>query len=412
MVADRNIRRLKGEPVPQIYDFRLIGKDGDIRWGELNAVPISWEDRPAVLCFMDDITERKKAEESLQAEKNKLQSLIDAMEDSITIQDTELNIIYQNETSRMAFGDHLMEKCYRIYAGREKICGGCPVKKSFKDGKSYTVEISKVMPSGEVTFWENTSNPLRNAEGKVVSCLEIARNITTRKKIQEQLVLTDRLASIGQLAAGMAHELNNPLTGVIGFSELLLGKDLPEDVKEDLVTIDKEARRAANVVKGLLTFTRDQGAEKTLLDINNIIQRVLQLRSYEQKASNIEVETRFAADLPKVTGNIAQLQHVFLNIIINAEQAMIGAHGGGKLTITTERVGDIVRISIADDGPGISPDNMKKLFTPFFTTRGVGKGTGLGLSICHGIVTEHGGKIYADSKLGKGATFVVELHVR
>jgi signal transduction histidine kinase len=312
----------------------------------------------------------------------------------------------------MAFGDHLMEKCYRIYAGREKICGGCPVKKSFKDGKSYTVEISKVMPSGEVTFWENTSNPLRNAEGKVVSCLEIARNITTRKKIQEQLVLTDRLASIGQLAAGMAHELNNPLTGVIGFSELLLGKDLPEDVKEDLVTIDKEARRAANVVKGLLTFTRDQGAEKTLLDINNIIQRVLQLRSYEQKASNIEVETRFAADLPKVTGNIAQLQHVFLNIIINAEQAMIGAHGGGKLTITTERVGDIVRISIADDGPGISPDNMKKLFTPFFTTRGVGKGTGLGLSICHGIVTEHGGKIYADSKLGKGATFVVELHVR
>ena len=411
MVTDRYAKRLKGEPVPQIYDFRIIRKDGDIRWGELNAVPISWEDRPAVLCFMDDITERKNAEEALQAERNKLQSLIDAMEDNITIQDTKYNIIYQNEPSRIAFGDHLREKCYRIYAGREKICGGCPVQKAFQDGKSHTVEMTKVMPSGEVAFWENTANPIRDAGGRVVSCLEVAKNITDRKKMQEQLILTERLASIGQLAAGMAHELNNPLTGVIGFSEVLLEKDLPENIKEELVTINREARRAAKVVKGLLTFTREQGAEKTLMDINSIIQSILQLRSYEQRARKIEVDTRFASDLPQVMGNGVQLQQVFLNIIINAEQAMVGAHGRGKLTVATERVGNIVRASITDDGPGISPNNMKKLFTPFFTTREVGKGTGLSLSICHGIVTEHGGKLYAESKLDAGATFVVELPI-
>jgi len=138
---------------------------------------------------------------------------------------------------------------------------------------------------------------------------------------------------------------------------------------------------------------------------------VLKLRSYEQKVSNIEVDASFAPELPKVMGNGAQLQQVFINIILNAEQVMVEAHKRGKLTIVTECVGDMVRASITDDGPGISPENMRKLFMPFFTTKEVGKGTGLGLAICHGIVTEHGGRIYAESKPGSGATFVVELPV-
>lgn len=219
----------------------------------------------------------------------------------------------------------------------------------------------------------------------------------------------DRLASIGQLASGIAHELNNPLTGVIGFSELLLGKDLPEDVKEDLVTINNEAKRTANIVKGLLTFARKQKTEKEPVDINSIIQGVLQLRSYEQRVNNIDVQVRFAPDLPRVTGNGSQLQQAFINIVVNAEQAMLEAHNRGRFTIATEQAGDRIRISFTDDGPGISPENMRNLFTPFFTTKEVGKGTGLGLSICHGIVTTHNGRIYAESELGKGATFVVEL---
>ena len=233
-----------------------------------------------------------------------------------------------------------------------------------------------------------------------------------REKMQEHLIVQDRLASIGQLVSGIAHEMNNPLTGVIGFSELLMKRtDLPDDAKADLKIVNGEAQRTARVVKGLLIFARKQKTEKESLDINSIIQSVLQLRSYEYKVSNIEVDTQLAPELPQVLGNNGQLQQVFINLIVNAEQAMLEAHNKGTLTIVTERVGDIIKASITDDGPGISPENMKKLFTPFFTTKEVGKGTGLGLSICYGIVTEHGGKIYVESEPGKGTTFVVELPI-
>jgi signal transduction histidine kinase len=260
-------------------------------------------------------------------------------------------------------------------------------------------------------YVEASASPLRNDKGEIIGFRGVGRDITERIKMEEQLILTDRLASVGQLAAGIAHELNNPLTAVIGFSDLLLERDLPPDVKADLQTVNQEAKRAVTIVKGLLAFAREQRTEKSLVNINSIIQGVLQIRSYEQKVSNIEVAARLAPDLPQVMGNGVQLQQVFINIIVNAEQVMIEAHGRGKLTIVTEQVGDTIRASISDDGPGISPDHMRRLFTPFFTTRDVGKGTGLGLSICHGIVTEHGGKIYAESELGKGATFVVELPI-
>ena len=138
---------------------------------------------------------------------------------------------------------------------------------------------------------------------------------------------------------------------------------------------------------------------------------MLDLRAYEQKVNNIEVDTHFAANLPEIIANGSQLQQVFLNIVINAEQSMLEAHGKGILTVTTDQVGDIIRASFADDGLGITQENLGHLFDPFFTTKEVGKGTGLGLSICHGIITEHGGRIYAESELGKGATFVVELLV-
>ncbi|GAH05033.1 unnamed protein product, partial [marine sediment metagenome] len=158
-------------------------------------------------------------------------------------------------------------------------------------------------------------------------------------------------------------------------------------------------------------FARKHDTEKGPVNINSIMEKVLELRAYEQKVSNIQVNTQFAPDLPEITADYFQLQQVFLNIIINAEHFMIEANNRGTLTITTERTGDIIKASLADDGPGISKENLGHLFDPFFTTKEVGKGTGLGLSICHGIITEHGGRIYIESKLGKGATFVVELPI-
>ncbi len=164
------------------------------------------------------------------------------------------------------------------------------------------------------------------------------------KKTQEQLMVNDRLATIGELVSGIAHEMNNPLTGVIGFSELLLDQDVSDEIKKDLIVINNEAKRTSEIVRGLLTFARKQKTEKQAVAINSKIQAVLDLRAYEQKVNNIGVDTHFAADLSEIMANGSQLQQVFLNIVINAEQAILEAHKKGNLTITTEQVGNILRI--------------------------------------------------------------------
>jgi len=230
-----------------------------------------------------------------------------------------------------------------------------------------------------------------------------------KKELQQELHLASRLAAIGELAAGVAHEINNPLTGIIGFSQRLLRKSTDEGLKKDLERVYSEARRAAKVVQNLLTFAGCHETKKEYSDINEILERASELGAYELKTGNIEVETELAPDLPKVMADFQQMQEVFLNIILNEEQAMTEAHRGGKLSIRTQERKGYIRISFTDDGPGISAEHLGRLFDPFFTTRGEGGGTGLGLSICHGIVTEHGGKIYTKSKVGKGATFVIEL---
>jgi signal transduction histidine kinase len=223
--------------------------------------------------------------------------------------------------------------------------------------------------------------------------------------------MNDRLASIGELSSGIAHELNNPLTSVIGFSQLLMDGDVPANMKEELGIVYSEAQRAAVIVKNLLTFARKHAPVKQLSQVNTVVEDVLHLRSYEQKVNNIEVEKHLAPNLPEIMMDHFQMQQVFLNIIVNAEAAMLEAHNKGKLIITTEKSEGVITVTFTDDGPGIATENLKRIFDPFFTTKEVGKGTGLGLSICHGIVTEHGGKVYAKSENRQGTTFVVELPV-
>jgi signal transduction histidine kinase len=248
-----------------------------------------------------------------------------------------------------------------------------------------------------------------NDHGEVIGSIIVARDVTQQKRIEEQLILTDRLASIGELSSGIAHELNNPLTSVIGFSQLIMEGDIPEDIREELGTVYSEAQRAAGIVKNLLTFARKHTPVKQMSQINTVVEDVLRLRSYEQKVNNIEVEKHLDASLPQIMMDHFQMQQVFLNIVVNAECAMLDANQQGKLIITSQKSDNTVKVTFTDDGPGIGKDTLKHIFDPFFTTKEVGKGTGLGLSICHGIVTEHGGKIYAESKKGQGATFVVEL---
>jgi len=167
--------------------------------------------------------------------------------------------------------------------------------------------------------------------------------------------------------------------------------------------------RAAVVVKNMLSFARKHASSKQAVQMNQVIEDVLKLRSYHWKTNNIAVECNFDPALPYVMADYFQMQQVFLNIILNAEQSMEEAHGKGKLIISSKHVGGLVKLTFIDDGLGIARQNMGRIFDPFFTTKEVGRGTGLGLSICYGIVTSHGGRIYAQSEIGKGATFIVEL---
>ncbi|MDY6892443.1 MAG: PAS domain S-box protein [Chloroflexota bacterium] len=259
------------------------------------------------------------------------------------------------------------------------------------------------------------SNTVIDYEGEL-AVLIIGRDITERRRTEEerkrielQAQVTGRLASVGEMASGIAHEINNPLTSVIGFAQLLLQQEVPEAIKADLITINEGAQQVSNIVRRLLTFSRQNKPERAYIDINDVLATTLAFRSYNMKTANINLVTDLASDLPFTLADAGQLQQAFLNIIINAETEMKSMHGRGNLWIKTERIDDYIRVSFADDGPGIAENNLERIFEPFFSTRAIGEGTGLGLSICHGIVAEHNGKIYAESQLGKGTTFVVEL---
>ncbi len=353
---------------------------------------------------------RKVVEKRLRESEERYRSTLDNMLEGCQIIGYDWRYLYLNDVvvrhGRQAKESLLGHTIMEMYPGIENTEMFAALRQCMEKRIPRRMENEFTFSDGVKGWFELSIEPI--PDGIFILSLDI----TERKKMQEQLMVNDRLASIGELAAGIAHELNNPLTGVIGFSDLLLlNKDVSDDVREDLEVVNREAKRAADVVKNLLVFARKHPYEKKPVAINEVIQNVLELRTYEQKVHNIQVNTQFASDLPEIVADGFQLQQVFLNLIINAEQAMLEAHGKGALTINTERVGDIIRASFADDGPGIDQENLRHLFDPFFTTKEVGKGTGLGLSICHGIITEHGGRIYAESELGKGATFIVELPI-
>jgi len=241
--------------------------------------------------------------------------------------------------------------------------------------------------------------------------LVLLRDNTDERLLHERLLQSEKMASVGQLVSGVAHELNNPLTGVMGFAQLLLARDLEDGVRTQIQTIYDEAERAAKIVQNLLSFARRRKPTKEMADLNALLQRVLELRSYDFAVRNISLDMTLDTRMDRVWVDADQIQQVLFNVIKNAEQAMIDAHGGGRLTVVTRGSPAAVRVSIGDDGPGIPPEIQRRIFDPFFTTKDAGEGTGLGLTICYGIIEEHGGRIWVEEKPEGGSVFHIELPV-
>ncbi|MDD5288505.1 MAG: histidine kinase N-terminal 7TM domain-containing protein [Dehalococcoidales bacterium] len=398
---------LKQLPIKESkYTELSLTVSGEERFYDLATMPIHNDHNQQVgwLTVLHNVTERKRQELEYK-------TIIQTTADGFWLADMQGRFLDVNDAycklvgySRSELLKMRISDIEAIEKQDETIKRIANIKKNGKD----RFETRHRHKDGRINDVEVSVNYVEVSGGRMFVFI---RDITEHKKLQEQLLAQNQLASIGELTAGVAHELNNPLAGIVGFSELLLKRDLPADIKTDLDIINSEAERAAKIVDHLLTFARRQPADKRPTAINEIISKTLELRAYQQKLDNIRTITHFAPDLPEIMANAFQLRQAFLNIIINAEFFMIEAHGKGTLSIRTEKTGEFVRASFTDDGPGILPENMTRLFSPFFTTKEVGKGTGLGLSICHGIISEHGGRIWAESQYGKGATFTVELPV-
>jgi PAS domain S-box-containing protein len=267
--------------------------------------------------------------------------------------------------------------------------------------------------------WVEVTARAESARGGAMRVEALVRNVSARKKLDDQsrdlyqqLLQAEKMAALGQTISGVAHELNNPLATILSWAERLSAKKLDDASRRGVDVILGEAERAARIVRNLLTFARKRQSTRSMIDFNEVVSETLALRAYEQKVTNISVVTALAAGLPAVFADAHQVQQVLLNLVINAEQAMLAANGRGSLVVRTwhDVEHEAVVLEVSDDGPGVPSDVKTKIFDPFFTTKEVGKGTGLGLTVAYAIVQEHGGRIRVEGS-GKGASFVVELPV-
>lgn len=250
--------------------------------------------------------------------------------------------------------------------------------------------------------------PLANDHGHVTHYVQMERDITEELRLRGQLIHSERLSAVGQLVSGVAHELNNPLQSILGFTELLIDAEERPELRRDLEQVRSEAIRAGKIVRNLLAFVRRSSTERAITQVNDLVKTTISLRSYEFGTANIRLFESYGEGLPAVFINPEEIQQVILNLILNAEQAMRSAHRGGTLTLTTKCVDEMVTIEIQDDGPGVPAALAGRVFEPFFSTKEVGEGTGLGLSIAMGIAEAHGGTLTLEPTT-KGACFRLAL---
>jgi signal transduction histidine kinase/ActR/RegA family two-component response regulator len=358
----------------------------------------------------------KEAEDRLEAE---LRGLMDSIESGVLLLDTEGKICAASDRLTQILnieGKPLMElgtvkamvESLAPRLNRPEETAARWLERLSHGEEAGWDEFELVLPARKVI--ERFFRPLFARDGARLGWLEIYRDITGQRIIQSKLLQREKMAALGQLVSGIAHELNNPLTSIQGYAQLLLSRRSGDERTGDAQRISQEAERAGRIVKNLLLFARETKPERRAVDLNEVVERTLALRSYELKIENIQVNLDTAPDLPPTLADAAQLQQVVFNLIVNAEQAIQQGRGRGRIAIRTRRLaGDRIALEIADDGPGIPPEIVSRIFDPFYTTKPAGVGTGLGLSIVYGIVQEHGGEVSVESPPGQGAKLTVEL---
>lgn len=348
----------------------------------------------------------------IDSEKALLQAALDGIQDSIKIVDREHRVIFLNKAAKQALLESPESseprKCHEAFFCSPTPCPHCVAPVTFNTGKAQRVEAFVDGPEGSRRFLDISTFPITDAEGQVLYVIEVVRDLTEKRALEERLKTVEKLASVGEAAARLAHEIRNPLGAVITAADVLSSETnlpLSDEQRELLGIVVEEARRLNRILSDFLSYSRFRPPQMQLADVNALLRDVIKSVDPKELVSR-GITTRFehAPDLPEVLLDPDQMRQALLNIIINAVEAM---DAGGELTIASRRSGQYVEISVQDTGPGIPEQEMEKIFQPFHT--GKRNGTGLGLAIAKNIVQMHGGFIRAESTLGRGARFVISL---
>jgi two-component system NtrC family sensor kinase len=340
--------------------------------------------------------------------KKEWEATFDAISDCLFIYDKNYTILRANKATAESLGttpDKLVgRKCYAVLHNCSQPCSGCPTAEALKTKGIAFAEMDFGPGTGVYHIW---TYPILDEKGAIRAIVEYRKDVTEQKLMEEQLVQSTKLAAVGELATNIAHEINNPLTSVLGYTSFLqkrMGQD--DQLKHDLQIIENEAKRARAIVRNLLDFARQAPLRTELVDINQVVTDTVDIVKPLAQNASIKIQVNLNKNLPPLWVDVNQIKQVFLNLINNAITAM---PKGGTLKIVTERSRRFAVIKFIDSGIGISATHLPKVFDPFFTTKGEGKGTGLGLSISYRIVQEHGGTITVRSKEGRGSEFAVQL---
>ncbi len=346
-----------------------------------------------------------------EAERN-LRLVMDAVPDAIIVVDREGRILEANAPAEsMAAGEAPLQgrTVFEFFAPAAAPVVGERMAAAF-GGEVQRFEVSFVQDDGTRGLRSVLYAPVRErGGGKIARVLVLARDVTDQKRTEAQLQQAEKLTAMGQLVSGVAHEINNPAAIISGFAQTLLLDDLKPEHRDMLQMVYDEATRIGRITSNLLAFARAGGKQRTLVDLNDIVRRTFALRSYHLSTLNITVSLQLDRDDPKIWADASELQQVLLNLLINAEQALVTVEPPRTITVRSRAGEHEAVLEIADSGPGIPPEIRAKIFDPFFTTKAEGVGTGLGLSICYGIAHEHGGRIWLESEPGRGARFFVAL---